>query len=84
MPEKSIVAEAEALPKPNASKYLINVTVEGKAALTGFAVNAAAPSVVIPVEALILIPTVAAALRVNPEAPVTKVAVEGAAPRAEA
>jgi len=74
----------ETLPKPNASKYFISVTVEGKAALTGFADNAATPSVVIPDEAVILIPTVVAAVRVIPEAPVTKVAAEGAAPRGEA
>ena len=79
-----IVAEAEALPKPNTSKYFIGVTVKGKAALTGFDVNAAAPSVVIPVEAMTSIPTVISAVSVNPEAPVIKVAAAGAAPRAEA
>ena len=52
--------------------------------LTGFVVNAAVPSVVIPVEAVILIPTVVAAVRVIPEAPVTKMAAAGAAPSVEA
>jgi len=52
--------------------------------LTGFAFNAEAPSVAIPAEFVISIPTVVAAVSVIPEAPVTKVAAVGAAPIGEA